>query len=110
MIGRLTHTPQLYYVPILDINNREIKVPCLSLDITIEQLLEEYKANSAGIYLLKEAPCLVVSQGELSGSMALPTDTVISYGFNFNEICFIVRDPGSEDLDEMLNLSLKSKL
>lgn len=34
--GRLTDTPCPYYVPVIDIDENKIYVPCLRLDITIK--------------------------------------------------------------------------
>lgn len=105
----LTGTPNLFYVPAIDFNDKKINIPFLDPQITIQGLLKEYEINTSCRGYIKGSPNFRIMQGKFKGELALPEDMLMSYDLDLNSICFKLLDSYTSDIASMSKLTEEFK-
>ena len=71
--GMMTDTPNINFVPVIDIDRKSVfNIPYSLPNITIHQLLEEYRNNTKCMKYYKNHPFLRIVQGSRLDQLAYP--------------------------------------
>ena len=90
--GQMTDTPNINFIPTIDLDHSIFHIPYTQPNITIQQLLEEYRSNTQCLKRYKHYPYLRIEQGERLNQLAEPDETLESLALDQSEICFHLVD------------------